>query len=112
MNNNLINILITLEIPMVINISSTMRHKNDIVKRTKSFTKEIQILNMISKEENYLKIILITNDILTRIRNYIKKNKKMFMKIFMELNTTSITSVDVDTRENNMLNFLNLHEIK
>ena len=112
MNNNLINILITLEIPMVINISSTMRQKNDIVKRTKSFTKEIQILNMISKEENYLKIILITNDILTKIRNYIKKNKKMFMKIFMELNTTSITSVDVDTRENNMLNFLNLHEIK
>ena len=112
MNNNLITILITLEIPMVINISSTMRQKNDIVKRVKSFTKEIQILNMISKEENYLKIILITNDILTKIRNYIKKNKKMFMKIFMELNTTSITSVDVDTRENNMLNFLNLHEIK
>ena len=112
MNNNLINIMITLELPITINISLTMLHKNDIVKRIKSFIKEIRILNMISKEENYLKIILITNDILTKIRNYIKKNKKMFMKIFMELNATLITTVSVDTREKNILNFLNLHEIK
>ena len=33
MHNNLINIMITLEIPMVINISSITLHKNDIVKR-------------------------------------------------------------------------------
>ena len=35
MDNNLINIMITLEIPMVINISSITLHKNDIVKRIK-----------------------------------------------------------------------------
>ena len=39
-------------------------------------------------DENYLKIIWIANDTLTKIRNYIKENKKMFMKILMELNTT------------------------
>ena len=33
MDNNLINIMITLETPMVTNISSIMLQKNDIVKR-------------------------------------------------------------------------------
>ena len=63
-------------------------------------------------DENYLKIIWIANDILTKIRNYIKENKKMFMKILMELNTTIVTTIDVDTRKKYILNCLNLHEIK
>ena len=35
MDNDSVNIMITLRIPMVINISSIMLHKNDIVKRIK-----------------------------------------------------------------------------
>ena len=51
------------------------------------------------------------NDILAKIKNNIRENQKMFIKILMELNITIIMLED-DTRKNSTLNFLNLLEIK
>ena len=51
------------------------------------------------------------NDILAKIKNNIRENQKMFIKILMELNITIIMLED-DTRKNSALNSLNLLEIK
>ena len=67
---------------------------------------------MTDQEGNYLRITVQGNDILKKVKNYIKENKEMFMKILMELNTSITTVEDTDIRKNYTLNSLNPHEIK
>ena len=68
MDNNLINIMITLKIPMITNISSITLYKNDIVKKIEWFIEEnFRMITRILKDSNTTLTITLNNDIVKNI---------------------------------------------
>ena len=68
MDNNLINIMITLKIPMITNISSITLYKNDIVKKIEWFIEEnFRMITRILKDSNTTLTITLNNDIVKNL---------------------------------------------
>ena len=68
MDNNLINIMITLKIPMITNISSITLYKNDIVKKIEWFIEEnFRMITRILKDSNTTLTITLNNDIVKNV---------------------------------------------
>ena len=87
MDNDLINIMITLKIPMVINISSITLHKNDIVKKIEWLIEEnFRIITRMLKDFNTTLIITLNTDIVKNVTwNFLCKSDSKLNNFYSKL---------------------------
>ena len=87
MDNDLINIMITLKIPMMINISSITLHKNDIVKKIEWLIEEnFRIITRMLKDFNTTLIITLNTDIVKNVTwNFLCKSDSKLNNFYSKL---------------------------